>query len=62
MNRKDKEIMVECFDYDRDGLIGEKDLESMMDRVVGLREEKKKNPVKVAATRMTEKRKTEEKK
>lgn len=45
LNRKDKEIMVECFDYDRDGVITEKDLSSMMKVVVGARQEKKKKIV-----------------
>ena len=26
LNKKDKEIMVECFDYDRDELIGGEDI------------------------------------
>jgi hypothetical protein len=42
LNRKDKEIMVECFDYDRDNHITEGDLNTMMKVVTGARQEKKK--------------------
>ncbi len=33
--------MVECFDYDKDGVITEKDLANMMEKCVELREVKK---------------------
>lgn len=42
LNRKDKEIMVECFDYDRDNQITEGDLKTMMKVVTGARQERKK--------------------
>ncbi len=42
LNKKDKEIMVECFDYDRDGLIRGEDISAMVKVVGKVRQEKKK--------------------
>ena len=42
LNKKDKEIMVECFDYDRDGLIRGEDISGMVKVVGKVRQEKKK--------------------
>ncbi len=42
LNKKDKEIMVECFDYDRDGAIRGEDLGAMVKVVGKARQEKNK--------------------
>jgi hypothetical protein len=34
LNKKDKEILFECFDYNKDNSITKKDLEELMDRAV----------------------------